>query len=401
MFRPSLSPPHMATLVILSGISVLSLNMFLPSLSNIARDLEVSYAMASLSVAGYLAVTAVLQIIMGPLSDRYGRRPVLLWGAAIFAVASVGCVLASNIWVFLGFRVLQGAIMSGLALSRAIIRDMFPARDAAAKMGYVAMMMALAPLLGPVLGGFMDEIWGWRSVFGLFALTGALVLVLCWFDLGETNQEPSETFLKQFQSYPGLFTSRRFWGYTLALTFSVGGFYVFIAGIPLVGEQAFGLSPATVGVGVGIISGGFMAGNYISGRVASRYALVTMVIAGRVVGSVGSILAMIVFFAGVTHYAVVFAAAIAVGFGNGLAIPAGNAGAMSVRPKLAGSASGLSGAATVAGGAVLTVLTGALVTGPNGAKILLALVLLTNLAGLAAGLYVRRIDQREGPVEDL
>ena len=140
------SPPRIFTLVLLTALSVLSLNMFVPSLSNMAEDFHTDYALVNLSIAGYLAITAVLQLIMGPLSDRYGRRPVLLTGLAIFALASLGCAQASNIWVFLGFRILQGAIISGSALSQAVVRDMVPAREAASLMGYIAMAMAVAPM---------------------------------------------------------------------------------------------------------------------------------------------------------------------------------------------------------------------------------------------------------------
>ena len=182
----------MLTLVLLTALSVLSLNMFLPSLSNIARDFQTDYALVNLSIAGYLAITAVLQLIMGPLSDRYGRRPVILAGLAIFVLASLGCALATGIWAFLGFRIVQGAIISGAALSSAVVRDMVPAQEAASLLGYIAMAMAVAPMLGPMFGGALDELFGWRASFWSFAGLGVALLVLCWVDLGETNKAPSE-----------------------------------------------------------------------------------------------------------------------------------------------------------------------------------------------------------------
>lgn len=396
MFKPATSPPGMATLVLLSGISVLSLNMFLPSLRNIANDLEVSYAVANLSIAGYLVVTACMQIIIGPLSDRYGRRPVLLWTIGVFALASLGCYAASDITMFLGFRVLQAGVVSGMVLSRAAIRDMYPAQEAASRIGYVNMVMALAPMLGPLLGGIVDETLGWRATFLIFTLSGAGLLWLTHADLGETNLHRSETMGQQFRSYPELLTSRRFWGYSFVLTFSVGSFYVFISGVPLVGTHLFGLSPSVVGFGVGIISGGFLVGNFVSGRVSTRFSLTTMMIAGRVATVIGVVLGLVLFLGGLTHYAVVFGAGVTVGFGNGLTLPAANAGAMSVRPRLAGSAAGLSGAMTVVGGAVLTTLAGALTGGDNGAVVLMAMMLMTTTGGLLSALYVRRIDLREG-----
>ena len=168
MLRSATSPPRIVTLILLTGLSVLSLNMFLPSLSNMAAEFQVDYSLISLSIAGYLAITAVLQVIMGPLSDRYGRRPVLLVGLVIFTLASLVCALTTSIWVFLAFRVLQGAVISGWALSLAVIRDMAPPKEAASLIGYVSMAMAVAPMLGPMLGGALDEVFGWRASFVVF-----------------------------------------------------------------------------------------------------------------------------------------------------------------------------------------------------------------------------------------
>ena len=136
------SPPGFFTLVFITGLSLLSLNMFLPSLANIAAEFQADYSVVSLSVAGYLGITAVLQLIIGPLSDRFGRRPVLLSALAIFTLASLGCMLASNVWIFLAFRVLQGVIIAGGVLSFAIIRDSASEQEAASQMGYVSMAMA-------------------------------------------------------------------------------------------------------------------------------------------------------------------------------------------------------------------------------------------------------------------
>ena len=108
---PERSPPRLLTLILLTGLSVLSLNMFLPSLSNIAEAFDADYALVSVSISGYLIVAAILQLIMGPLSDLIGRRPVVLIGLALFVIASIGCLLAQNVWVFLGFRLLQGAVV--------------------------------------------------------------------------------------------------------------------------------------------------------------------------------------------------------------------------------------------------------------------------------------------------
>lgn len=393
------TPPRLLTLILLTGLSVLSLNMFLPSLSRIAVGLDADYTLVSLSIGGYLAVSAVLQLIMGPLSDLYGRRPVILFGLVVFVIASIGCTLADDIWVFLGFRVLQGAVVSGMVLSRAIIRDMAPPEEAARLLGVVGMAMALAPLLGPILGGGLDEIFGWRSNFVAFAIMGAVLFVICFRDLGETNLTPSATFMAQFKTYPQLFRASLFWAYTACLVFSVGGFYAFLGGAPQVGEALYGLTPALLGVGMGSISMGFMLGNFLVGRWSgsktkpAKVSMIQLIIWGRWVGTLGPLAAMGLIWVGVSHPVVMFGGAVFVGLGNGLTLPGANAGAMSVHPSLAGSASGLSGALTVAGGAVITSLVASMVGGPMGIYVLLGAMCVTSLAGLFAAYMIRRIEQ--------
>ena len=138
--------PHLVTLVLMVGLAVLTLNMFVPSLFNIASDLSASYGLVTLAIAGYLGITAVLQLVLGPLSDRFGRRPVMLGGLVVFCLASIGCALATNVYVFLFFRFLQAAVAAGSVVSPAVIRDLYPADAAASRLGYVSMAMALAPM---------------------------------------------------------------------------------------------------------------------------------------------------------------------------------------------------------------------------------------------------------------
>ncbi|MFY2826296.1 multidrug effflux MFS transporter [Ruegeria sp. MALMAid1280] len=393
--RAAQSPPSLVTLVFATALSVLTLNMFLPSLARMAGDFQVDYALVNLSVAGYLAVSAVLQLTMGPLSDRFGRRPVLLICMAVFVAASVGCVLAESIWVFLGFRLLQAAVVAGPVLSSAAIRDMYSSNEAASKLGYVAMAMALAPMLGPMLGGALDSLFGWRAGFFLYSVLGAGLLLLLWADMGETNTNRSSTFAAQLREYPHLLCARRFWGYALCAAFSIGGFFSFITGAPLVAAAWFDLSPAMLGLGIGIITGGFMVGNFITGRIAARTPLTTIILIGRIVASTGPLGGLLLFLADLGSVWVFFGSAIFVGFGNGLTNANATAGLMSVRPKLAGSAAGLSGAMVVALGAVLTSLTGLWVSPENGPYLVLGMMWACSFAGLLAVLYVRWVDQQD------
>ncbi len=395
MSQNAVVPPKFVTLVLLSGLPVVSLNMFLPSLSNIAADFAAPYALVSLSVAGYAAMTAVLELVMGPLSDRFGRRPVILSGLAIFCLASLGCLLAGDIASFLVFRAMQAAIISGYTVSLAVIRDSSGARQAASLMGYIAMAYAVGPMLAPLLGGTLDELFGWRASFWAFLSLGLAVLGLCWFDLRETNRTPSETLMQQLRAYPELLGSRRFWGYALCMAFSTGGFYAYLAGAPLVASTLFDVSPANLGIYMGSITGGFVCGSFLAGRWAAGHALTTMMIAGRIVACGGLILGLLVLLAGIVHEATLFGACIFYGIGNGITMPSSGSGAMSVKPSLAGSAAGLAGALTLAGGASMSGLTGALLTERNAAYGLLGTMLLCAALGLAAALYVLWVEKRE------
>jgi Bcr/CflA subfamily drug resistance transporter len=389
------SRPRVLTLILLAALSTLSLNMFLPSLSNIARDFNVDYAMASLSIAGYLAIVAVMNLVIGPMSDRFGRRPVLLCGLSGFVVGSLGCLLATDIYSFLVFRALQATVISGWVLSMAMIRDTRDEGESASLIGYVAMSMAIAPMLGPMIGGLLDEFFGWRASFVLYTAMGLILLLLCWLDLDETNHSPSATFAAQFRAYPELLGSRRFWGFALCAMFSTGAFYVFLAGVPLVAARQFSISPGLLGFYMGTITAGFAVGSFVAGRYSRRYPRTTMMIAGRLIAVAGLSLGLGLFLAGYAHGVTLFFSTVFVGVANGVSMPSVNAGAISIRPGLAGSAAGLMGASAVGSGALLTTLTGFLLETGDAAIRLLGALLTCSLLALAAAWCVRLIDRRE------
>ncbi len=386
------SAPHLNTLILLTAMSVLSLNMFLPSLAAIAEEFGVDYAVANLSMGAFLAVTVVLQVIIGPLSDRFGRRPVMLIGLAGFTLGSLGCLWAQDIVSFLVWRMMQAAGVVGIALSRAVVRDMHGPQEAASMLGYISMVMAIAPMTGPTIGGLLHESFGWRANFAAYTFVGIGLLWLTWRDLVETNTNRAATMGEQFATYPELLRSRRFWGYALCSSFSVGAFYIYITGIVLIGVSVFGLRPTTVGMTVGAIAIGFSLGSFLSGRLARRVPLWQLMIGGRIVGLAGLMAGLTFVLVGVVHPVTYVGAVIFVGMGNGLTLPSTNSGAMSVRPKLAGSASGLSGAMSVAMGAALTSLTGAVLTPENGAVVMMAMMLGVVAVSLLCALYVRWLD---------
>jgi len=386
------TPPRVATLIILTAASVLSLNMFLPSLNNMAAEFGVTYEVINISVAGYLAVTGVLQLIIGPCSDRFGRRPVLLTGAVIFMIASVGCALATDVRVFLAMRILQGAIISGAALSRAVVRDMLPPKDAAGLLATIGTIMAIAPMIGPTVGGLLDTHFGWRASFWLYGAIGLLLCVLIWVDLGETNEHKSDTFKQQFATYPELLSSKRFWAYVICLSFSLAGFYAFLAGAPLVASLLLDLPTSKLGFYMGSTTAGFFVGSFVSRKMIKHYSMNAMIIIGRLVAIAGLSVALVLILAGYVNTYTIFGGSIFLGVGNGISMPSNNVAVMNVRANLAGSASGLSGALVVALGAVLSVLITAILTPENAAVAFVLFLLAAKFISLFAALWARKLE---------
>jgi DHA1 family bicyclomycin/chloramphenicol resistance-like MFS transporter len=396
-FLDRATPPHIFTLIVLTGLGALSMNIFLPSLPAMTEHFATDYRLMQLSVALYLAVNAVLQIVVGPVSDRYGRRPVLLWAIAIFLIATLGCILAPTVEVFLAFRMLQAVVVAGLVLGRAVVRDMYPADQAASQIGYVTMGMAVVPMIGPAIGGVLDETLGWQANFWMLAILGALVLALIWRDLGETAARGSASFAEQFGEYPELFRSRRFWGYCSAAAFASGAFFAYLGGAPYVGSEVFGLSAGEVGLYFGAPALGYFFGNWISGRYSTRVGINGMIVWGTILSATGLTLSLLLFLVGLKTALSFFGFMTFVGLGNGMVLPNATSGMLSVRPHLAGTASGLGGAIMIGGGAALSALAGALLTGGNGAYPLILIMLTTSILAVFSILYTIRRERQVNP----
>lgn len=379
--------PHIMTLVAITGLAALSTNIFLPSLPGMARYYGVDYGVMQLSVSAYLAMSAVLQLATGPISDRFGRRPVMLWALALFLIATLGTLLAPTAGSFLVFRMMQAVVSAGLVIGRAVVRDTSSAEASASRLGYVTMGMAVVPMVAPVLGGILDEALGWQANFSMMALLGIAVFVLCLRDLSETARGGGISMGQQIRTYPVLARSRRFWGYAMAAAMTSGAFFAYLGGAPFVGATVFHLTPAQVGYWFAAPSVGYAVGNLISAR-GARFGMNRMILIGAVLAAVPVLLALIAEMAGTMGPMTFFGAVTMVGLGNGMVLPNATAGMMSVRPELAGTASGLGGALAVGCGAGLSALVGALLGADSGATPLLAIMFASSCAGVVAIIWV-------------
>ncbi|MDG3042501.1 MFS transporter [Roseicyclus marinus] len=386
MIAPAQRPPHLATMILLVALVVLTLNMFLPALPRMAEVFGVSEATMGLAVSAYMVAAGVMQLILGPISDLLGRRRVILVALAVYVLASLGAALAVDFTLFLICRLLQALVLAGSVVGLAALRDMYSTREAAGKMGTIAAAMAIAPMIGPTVGGILDTLVGWRAIFGFYTLLGAICLVLAWIDWGETRVRVRRSPREQIAAYRALLGSGLYWAYALCTGVSVGTFYIFLTGAPFVALESFGLSTTWIGVGLGSITGGYMLGSVITARLAPRLGVTVLILVGRGFALAGLCAGAGVFLLGFWHPLVLFGATICVGFGNGLTISNTNAGLISVRPDLAGSAAGLSGALQLFGGAVLTGLT--LPVMAAGATPLRLLALMIAASVIALGLAV-------------
>lgn len=398
--KKPLARPHIVTLVLIAAMSAVPMNMFVAALPAMAKYYDTSYGIMQLAITGYLFMTGITQMIAGPLSDRFGRRPVLLGAFALFIAASIGCALAPSIEVFLFFRGVQAVSASGVALSRTIARDMVGSARAASLIGYVTMGMALAPMMSPPIGGVLQEHFGWQSNFYLMAVVGAAIFAVMWFDLGETNKTRSSSIAAQWRMYPELLRSQRFWGYALTSAFSAGGFFAYLGGAPYVGVQVYGLSPSVLGMFFAIPAVGYMIGNGLSGRFAATIGIQNMILVGCGVSSVMLFAALLVQYAGFAHPFAFFGFTFFIGLGNGMTLPSANVGLMSIKPELAGSASGLGGALMTFFGAGTSALSIAILVRSTGASQLILCILATLTLALCTALYTIHRERVVAPAND-
>ncbi len=369
----------------------MTMNIFLPMLPAIADDLNTTHAVAQYVLTIFLVATACIQLIVGPLADRYGRRPVLLVATVVFALATLICIFATSIEMLLFGRVLQAATATSMALSRAIVRDLYERSKAASMMGYITMAMAVIPMLTPAIGGYVGELYGWQAPFVVTFGVAILILTVIYFDLGETHQPVLNSLSEQVSDYFSLLREPELWGYFLCSTFCSGAYFAFLGGAPFVGNEIVKMTPSSLGLYFAFVAIGYMAGNFFSGRFSERVGIEPMMLYGGLVGCVGVSIALFLMTSFSPRAEYLFIPMMLVGMGNGMTLPNASAGAVSVRPDLAASASGINGFLTIGGGAALASLAGSLITVENQALPLYVIMFISSFAGagVAAWMYFR------------
>jgi len=381
----------LALLVAMSGVGSLSLNILVPALPSLAMKVDADPAHVELTVSLYILGLAAAQLIFGPLSDRFGRRRVVLAGLALATVASTSAIFAGGIASLVAWRVLQSlGASSGQTIGRAIIRDLYERDRAASMIGLVTSVVVLMPMAAPLIGGILDTLLGWEAVFVFSAALSVLVLAWAALALPETHKGTGER--NRFRSdLRALAASPRFFGYALCAGLGSAPFFSFLGGAPHVVISMLGRTSAEYGLWFFIPSLGFMAGNFIVSRVATRLGIDMMIWWGITFTIAGALLNVIVYIAlPGWEMATIFLPQIVVGIGNGLLLPTAVAGAVSIRPQVAGTASGMTGFIQMAICAGAAQLSGYLVARASNAIPMLLLILIFGLAtATAAAVLVR------------
>lgn len=357
---PARAMPPLAILVAISALQPVALNILAPATPGLSRALGTDYSTIQLTLTVYLATVAIAQIFVGPISDRYGRRPCILAGTVLFLIGSAFGAFAGTIETLLAARVIQ-AIGGGacFALARAVVRDTSSTDKAASVMGYMVMAMVVAPMISPFVGGLLEEAFGWRAIFAAKAALAALVLAGAYVVLHETAPRSGPaSLLSSLKGFPVLLGDPVFVLYTLTLSFVSAGFFMFIAGAPFVIIETMGFTPQAYGLYFMINAGGYMLGNFITGRFGQRIGADRLMVYGAAISSAAMLVGLYFAYVGPWHPVTFFVPIALTSAGSGLTIPGATAAALSVRPKLAGTASGLSGAAQLGMGAGAAVFGG-------------------------------------------
>jgi MFS transporter, DHA1 family, multidrug resistance protein len=334
-------------LAALSAIGPLTTDMYLPSLPDIARQLNASTAQAQFTISAYLIGFAVGQIFYGPVSDRHGRKPILIAAMALYCIASLACSLSTSIEMLIVARALQALGGSGgIVLARAIVRDIYSGARAGRELSLIASVMALAPVLAPIAGGFLQTWFGWRAVFFTLVVAGVAGVGIVWAALPETLKSRAAEPLSMtsiLRSYRLVARNPAYLAYLGITAASYAGLFVWISAAAFVLQDLYRLSPSDFGIAFALGSVGYMVGSALAARVVVAFGLDGMLGIGAATCAAGGIAMVLAVACGFSSsLALVFPMAVYLA-GLGMVLPQGIAGALTPFPERAGAASSLFG----------------------------------------------------------
>lgn len=355
----------MLVLIAIATVAPVSMNVYLPSLPSMVETFESTASQVQLTISFFVAGLALFQLVVGPLSDKYGRRPIVVLGMGIYTVGSLLCLMAVDIETLIMARVVQAlGCCTGLSLGRAIIRDVYDREHAASMIGYVTMGMTLGPLAGPLIGGFLQESVGWIGGFYVMAVLGAAVLMTTALYLPETNlhQHQGEGFRGILRGYRDVMSKPVFWGYASTAMLTSAVYFCFLGAFPYIASQYYDLEPLHVGFYVVFIASGYIIGNGLTGRLAARLGVMRMIILGALLNTLSIVLAALLIYLVGKSPLDLFLPMFILGIGSGMLLPSALSGAVSALPERVGAASGLAASMQFGAGAIFNAISAWLVS---------------------------------------
>lgn len=325
----------------------LSTDMYLAALPTMTRAFGAGVGEVQLTLSVFIITFAVCQLMFGPLSDRFGRKPILMIGLAIYGLSGLACAYAGSIEALIAFRAVQAVgACAGAVVGRAIVRDLYGREGAARAMSYIGTAMGLAPGIAPVIGSYLTVWFGWGSSFVFLGLYGFLFLAIVWGQLGETLAAKDHHAIRPGRlagNYITLLRHRRYMGYALTCCLCYAGLFSFISGSSFVLIEVFGVAQQHFGYYFAMAVAGYMTGTVVSARLTGRVHPDKALAAGLVVAAAAAAAMAVLAWTGVDHVAAVMAPMVTFMAGLGIVMPQSQAGALTPFPHMAGSASAFLG----------------------------------------------------------
>lgn len=336
----------MFVLAAITAIGPVSMQIFLPALPAIQDDFRSTPGIVQLTLSLSMAAMAVTTLMYGPLSDRFGRRPVLIAALVAFLAGTLACLLAPTVEALILGRVLQaGGVAAGMVLARAIVRDVYEHDRVASVLALLTAAMVVAPMVAPAIGGLLTDAFGWRANFAFVGILGLPVTLLVAVALAETNRHrtPRVSVRTMIGGFGGLLRAPVFRAYAFQAAFSTAIFFAFASGAPYVVVKVMGRPASEYGIWFVLVAVAFMIGNLTAARISRRVGGDRMIMIGSIGALASAVISAGALAAGWWVPLSLFGPGMLLGYCQGLALPNSQAGVVNHAPQAAGAASGLSG----------------------------------------------------------
>ncbi len=356
-------PVGMALLLgLLVSFAPMTIDLYLPALPEMTRDLGTDITAMQLTLSVYMIGFAISQTFFGPISDRFGRKPVILMGTAIYLVASVACAVATSVEQLILFRLFQSiGAAAAPVVARAVVRDMYTREEAARMFSVVTTVVAIAPVIAPVLGGYIVIWLGWRANFWILTGFGSVAMLLVITLLPETNRVPDPTATKvgrMIENFGTMLGNRVYAGYLLTVMGTFGGLFAYLIGSSFVLVDQLGMSEEAFGLSFGGASVGFMSGAFLGSQIVRRVGIERMCLMGTACTAIAGLLIFGLIWSGeITIWSVIVPTVIYF-TGMGMSQPNIQAGAISPFPQMAGAAASLLGLAQYISAGIMSIVIG-------------------------------------------